>query len=399
MKQLILLFGLMLSAPVFSADSIPQNPTPFSQWLKALKGELKSAGISDTTIAKALNNIELNPKVIEYDRRQPEFNQTFWSYTDKRVNDFRIDLGREKLKEHRTLLNKATQTYGIPQRFLVSFWGLETNFGRYTGKMPIIQSLVTLSYDMRRSEFFKKELIKALQIIDQGHIDAEHMLGSWAGAMGQTQFMPSTFQQYAIDGDGDGKINLWQSLPDVMISSGNFLNQLGWKRGETWGREVKLPTNFDQWELATLKHKASLAEWSQLGLTKANGNPLPSADISASLLIPAGHTGPAFLVYPNFRVIMKWNYSTNYALAVGLLADQLVYKSELSVDKPKNEVAISVETAKALQEKLNTLGFDAGTPDGIIGSMTRKALSQWQKSQGLIPDGHPSAEVIQRILN
>ncbi len=312
----------------------------FSSWLGELRQEARAKGISETTLREALNNLEPIPRVIELDKRQPEFTQTFWRYLDARVSEKRVERGRTLLKTHKELFDTIEMRYGVQPRFLVAFWGLETNFGDYMGSFSVIGSLATLAYDPRRSDFFRSELLAALSIIDGGHIPAANMLGSWAGAMGQPQFMPSTFVRFAVDGDGDGRKDIWHNLPDVFASAANFLSESGWQGDKTWGREVKIPTDFNL-DLTGREVKKTLAAWQILGLRKINGEDLPRVNIKGSVVLPAGHNGPTFLVYNNFHTILRWNRSDFYAIAVGHLADRIIGKDTLLTSRPVSEQPLS----------------------------------------------------------
>ncbi|UAA40835.1 lytic murein transglycosylase [Paraneptunicella aestuarii] len=379
------------SSPV----QVPQEPDGFEQCISDIQGEARKAGVSEETVVNVLGNSKFVSNVIKYDRSQPEFVQTFTNYFGKRVNDWRINRGRELYKEHQALLQKLAAQYGVPAHYLVAFWGLETNFGNYKGKMPIIDSLTTLACDPRRSKFFESELIQALLLMDRENIDVETMLGSWAGAMGHTQFMPSAYMRYAVDGDNDGKADLWNSIPDALTSAANFLSNLGWERGYRWGREVRLPENFD-YQLSGKDQHYDLTFWGKQGLTQINGKPLGKGDLKASLLVPAGHKGPAFLVYDNFDVIMKWNRSEFYAIAVGHLADRISGQEQLS--KPLPELPIyTLDDVRQLQSTLNQLGFDVGSPDGIMGPATRKGIRDFQASIKLTADGFPDNQVFQAL--
>jgi membrane-bound lytic murein transglycosylase B len=384
---------LLTLSPAMAYEPPPQSDADFQAWLKDFKKQARQDGISQQTLNKAFKNVHLNERVLELDRRQPEFTRTFWQYFNRAVTDWRIETGQKLYEKYKPQLQEVTREYGVPGRFLIAFWGMETNFGGYTGNTPIIESLATLSYDRRRSEFFQKELMAALRIIDQGHIDPAQMKGSWAGAMGQCQFMPSNYLRYAVDADNSGKRDLWNSLPDVFFSMGNFLNELGWQREENWGREVTLPENFDL-ALADGRTKRSLDDWRQLGLKLADGRPLPEADMKAALLLPYDYRGPAFLVFDNFDVIKRWNRSDSYALAVGHLADRIVGRPPLSKTAPKDDKSLTRDQIKELQERLALAGEDIGKIDGIAGSKTRSALRAFQLQNGLPADGYPSYRML-----
>jgi len=369
----------------------------FQDWLQELRNEALSLGISDATLRDALDNLEPVERVVELDQSQPEFVQTFTRYTSLRISEAQIARGRALLAEHADLLSTVRQRYGVQPHYLVSFWALESNFGRATGGFTVIAALATLAYDPRRADFFRRELLTALKIIDEGHIAAERMSGSWAGAMGQLQFMPSTFNSYAVDGDGDGRIDIWNSLPDVFYSAANFLSQSGWRGDERWGREVLLPDNFD-FSLSGTSARKTVNEWRDLGITRVDGSALPAADMPGSVVIPAGADGPAFLVYNNYQTTLVWNRSTFYALAVGHLADRLVGGGPIQ-NMPQNEQALSRENVLELQDLLNSRGFDAGPADGILGGQTRAAVRAYQQSAGLPMDGYASFRILESLRN
>jgi membrane-bound lytic murein transglycosylase B len=384
------------SAQEPAVDPVHAAPS-FQQCITGLQIKVIEAGVSAKTAKDVLGQAKHLAKTLSYDRNQPEFVQTFTGYFSKRVTDSRINKGREMLAKHEDFLNSLTREYGVPASYLVAFWGLETNFGSYKGKMPIIDSLATLACDQRRSEYFSAELIQALLLMERETLGVEEMLGSWAGAMGHTQFMPTAYMLYARDGDQDGKIDLWNSEMDALASAANFLNHLGWKSGYKWGREVSLPAGFD-YQLAGKDSAKSLAFWSKQGVTRASGKDLGISDLPASLLVPAGHQGPIFLVYDNFDVILGWNNSEYYGIAVGHLADRIANKAMLS--KPLPELPnYTLAEMQQLQSKLNDLGFDVGKADGILGPATRKGLRGFQVSTGVIADGYPSREVFGSVLS
>lgn len=368
----------------------------FSECVVNLQQKALTEGVPLSAVEGALAEVQFAPRVIELDRRQPEFTQTFANYLNLRVTDWRVARGRELLQEHRELLTRLVQKYGVPAQYLVAFWGLETNYGNYLGSMPILDSLATLACDKRRSEFFTNELFEALHLLNLPGIELP-MLGSWAGAMGQTQFMPSAYRRYALNGDDVSGADLWRSIPDALTSAANFLQQLGWKTGFRWGREVILPAGFD-YALAGRGNKQPLSSWRKQGLLTVSGEPVPDAEIEASVLVPAGHTGPAFLIYENFRVIMLWNRSEYYALSVGHLADRINGANTLHQPPPVDQPRLSIIQIRELQVKLNELGFDAGKPDGILGPGTRKAIRAFQKANNMLADGYP-AEAVFKALN
>ena len=295
----------------------------FNTWLDTLKIEARSKGISQSTIESSLSGIKPIPRVIELDRKQPEFTLTFKEYLRRVVSDRRIRIGKAKLVEHEKLLAEITIKYGVQPRYIIALWGIETDFGRITGGFPVISSLATLAYDGRRSKFFRKELFLALKIVDKGHITAKDMLGSWAGAMGQNQFMPSSFHAYAVDYNRDGSKDIWKTLPDIFASIANYLSKSGWQGDQTWGRAVRLPDKFSS-KLLGRKIKKGLNQWHELGVRKLSGKDLPKRNLISSIIRPEkGMIGPAFVVYHNYGVILKWNRSNYFATAVGTLSDKI----------------------------------------------------------------------------
>ncbi len=367
----------------------------FNVCKQSLQQSAVEAGITPATAERVFANINYQPRVIELDRSQPEFVQTFPGYFSKRVNDWRINKGRQLAGEHKALLQELVKQYGIPAQYLLAFWGLETNFGGYKGKMPVLDSLATLACDPRRSTFFTRELLTAVKLLEEQSLEQEKMVGSWAGAMGHTQFMPSAYANYAVDGDGDGQINLWESEADALTSAANFLSQLGWQPGFRWGREVTLPDGFD-YSLLGYSKRRTVSEWNKLGITRANGDALGSSDMNAYLVMPAGHEGPTFLAYPNFRVIMRWNNSEFYAIAVGRLADRIAGDGELVASLPPLP-NYRRDDIKAMQEQLNQKGIDVGGADGILGPATREGIREFQRRSDMIADGFPSLAVMQAL--
>jgi len=306
-----------------------------------------------------------------------------------------VDRGRALYAEHRALLNRLTSEYGVPGHYIVAFWGLETNFGAVQGNVPVFDSLSTLACDARRSAYFTDQFIDALRIVDRGDVEHDIMLGSWAGAMGQTQFMPSNYLQYAVDGDGDGRVDLWRSTPDALTSAANFLRGIGWQRGERWGREVLVPETLD-FELTGRDGQQPLARWRELGITDVAGRPIPALDMRAALLVPAGQEGPAFLVYDNFDVIMRWNRSEFFAIAVGHLADRIAGGAALTRPPPEH-TPITRDDVVRVQTYLADNGYDSGSADGILGPQSRAALRALQRDLGLPPDGFLSSDLIERL--
>ena len=302
---------------------------PFDQWLTGVRAEALQKGISQQTVDAALTGISPIPKVIELDRKQPEKKWTFAEYRKNVINDARIRQGREMMQKHSALLGEMSKRYGVQPQYIVALWGIETSYGQNFGSYNIVESLATLAWEGRRADFFRAELFNALKIIDQGHISAADMKGSWAGAMGHNQFMPSSFLNFAQDGNGDGSKNIWASLPDVFASTANYLARSGWKDGERWGRQVRLSPRIAETMTGLDGGKSkTLDQWRELGVTLYDGNVLPAApDINAYVVVPDGLSGPAYLVYDNYKVIMKWNRSTYFATSVGIIADAIAGSS------------------------------------------------------------------------
>ncbi len=320
--QLAVLIALSLGLATSSVSRADVSQKSFGALLSLLKKQALAGGIPQETLDSALEGLQPVSQVIDCDHNQPEVSLTFDQYLGRILSEERIARGRKKLTASRRLLAKIAKAYGVQPRFLVALWGLETDFGRVTGSFPVIDSLVSLVYEGRRSSFFRKELLHALRILDEGHISLARMKGSWAGAMGQLQFMPSTFRLFAVDFDGDGRIDIWESQEDVFASAANYLSQSGWKSGQTWGQEVRLPTGADLAPI-TLKEPRLLSEWQAMGVSTIDGSEFLSPDSLSSIIQPESITDRAFLVYENYHVIYKWNRSENFALSVGILSDKI----------------------------------------------------------------------------
>lgn len=294
----------------------------FDAFLEGIRGEARRAGVSAGTLQRALSGIRPNDRVLELDRRQPEFTQTWAQYRDARLSQTRVDAGRRAFADNRATLEAVQGRFRVSPRVVVAIWGLETNYGGFTGNFNVIESLATLAWDGRRSAYFRNELLAALKILEGGHVAPERMRGSWAGAMGHPQFMPSNFERLAVDMDGDGRRDIWESRADALGSIANYLARSGWREEELWGREVTLPAGFDPNE-ARRENTRPLRDWVRAGVRRSDGQPLPPLDLEAAILLPGGPGGQAFAVYHNFNVIRRYNPSNFYALVVGMLSDRV----------------------------------------------------------------------------
>lgn len=401
-KQILTLFNYKKLLTTCALFPIMANATIADENFQQCKANLveraKSTGFSTYITQTVINNITPIERVITLDKKQPEFSQTYEQYIKARVSNYHVRVGKEKLKQNKALFDSLEKEYGIPRQYLVSFWGLETVFGKHKGKMSVLNSLATLACDQRRSEFFTLELLNLFTLIETEKVTVDQLQGSWAGAMGHMQFMPTAFLKYAVDGDNDGKVDIWQSEADALTTAANYLNQIGWQPEERWGREVKLPENF-AFEKVSFDQYYSLSYLSQLGITTTNNQALSTYDIQAELYLPSGYKGPAYLLYPNFNVIMTWNLSKSYALSVGLLANKLVGANGLEFLKGEQALKnrFSYNEMKNLQSQLNTLGFETGKPDGIWGPKSRDAIRSFQLAHQLIADGYPNKALFSKI--
>jgi len=379
---------------IFLTTSVFASSHSFEEFLDQVRKTATEQGVSKSTIDKAFFELTPRPSAIASDKAQAEFNQNFWHYVNKRVSKVRLNNGKDTLKKNASLLSKTSEKYGVPAYVIVAFLGLESNYGNYMGSESLIRSLATLAYDKRRSKFFTRELIAVLKLMDKKTIPFD-ATGSWAGAMGAVQFMPTNVIAYGVDANNDGKVDLWNEKADIYASAANFLNKLGWKKGEKWGREALIPKNFD-YQLTGLDNEKTVNEWAALGVRRGNNSNLPKSNFKASLIVPMGHRGPAFLVYRNFDTIMGWNRSILYALSVAYLSDRLNGNAKLSA-KTIDEPLLSKEDIMQIQNTLNLLGYDTGTPDGMAGSKTRKATRQFQSDIGLTADGYVGYELFQQL--
>ena len=383
-----------LPAPQATGDVV-STPQAFAAWVADFSAAARAAGIGDDTLRAAFANVRYLPRVLDLDRAQPEFTRTVWDYLDRTVTPQRVAMGQRKWLQVRVDAEAAAARYGVPPSIVVAIWGMESDYGTNFGDVATIDALATLGFDGRREQWARGQLLAALRILQRGDIDRLHMIGSWAGAMGQTQFLPSSFLAYAVDADGDGRRDIWGSMADVTASTANFLARSGWQPNEPWGVEVRLPAGFDPGRAdASVQQPAS--GWAAEGVNAFDGAPLP-AMADATILLPAGARGPAFMVGPNFRAILRYNHSTSYALAVSLLAQGLVGGPGVQAPWPRDLQALSRNQLLAMQTALNERGFASGAPDGMMGPATRDALRRFQRSAGLAADGYPTLDLLQRL--
>jgi membrane-bound lytic murein transglycosylase B len=401
------LFGVATTASHAQTPSLPQAVTPataspqgadaqFRAFVASFRATAIQAGIDPQVYDASTAGIVRNPDVETLNLEQPEFVKPIWDYLDGAVSPSRIADGQAQLAANSQMLAGIEQRFGVQKEILVAIWGLESDYGREMGSFNMFDALATLAYAGPRSDFGRRELLDALKIEQQDHFAPADMLSSWAGAFGQTQFVPSAFLRYAVVGDGDSRPDLWHSPADALASAANLLAQSGWERGAPWGYEIALPTNFP-YELADLDKPSTITQWRNLGVRARGGWELPVSDARASIYLPAGARGPAFMVFDNFRTVLKYNNAGSYALAVCMLADSLKGYPPVLAGWPRDEVPLSRPEQLALQTDLQRLGFDPGPLDGILGRQGRAALRGWQKSRGLIPDGFATESVLEQI--
>ncbi len=374
------------AAPTKPAEPEIAVPPGFETWREGFLRKAPANGISRQVAEEALRGVTPDPKVLKRNAYQPEFTRPIWEYLDGAVSATRVKNGRQNLSQHAALLARVERAYGVPTQVIVAIWGLETSYGAIKGNYDIIRSLATLAYSGRRARFGERELINALKIIQAGDKTRAGLKGSWAGAMGHTQFLPSSFLSYAVDFDGDGRRDIWDSLPDAFASTANFLKQANWDTEYRWGREVILPERFD-YALAGLSVRKDLSSWARMGVRRPGGAALPAADLNASIVVPAGHEGPAFIVYQNFRAIMRYNPATAYALGIAHLSDRIKGAGPFKGSWPRNTKILSRDERKELQTLLNRAGYGVGDVDGVIGARTRAAIRKFQATRGLPADG------------
>ncbi len=387
---------LLLDAPTVAlAQPNCRNTGSFEPWLANFKREAAAKGISQAAIAAASPYMVYDQRIVNIDRGQRFFAQNFVEMSDKMIlGAGRLSSGAAQIKKHQALFAREEKEFGVPASVITAFWGLESDFGAGQGKDQAIKSLTTLAFDCRRSDMFRGHLFDALRLIERGDLRADEMIGSWAGELGQTQMMPSEYMAHAIDYDGDGRRNLIRSAPDVVGSTGKYLVHLGWKRGEPWLQEVRVPANFP-WKEADLSVQHPRSQWVGWGVARADGKALPADGMPASVVLPVGRFGPAFLAYDNFQAYLKWNNSLNYSLTAAYYATRL--DGAPAMNKGGDIPKITFEEAREVQQLLEQRGYDVGRIDGVLGLKTRVAVREMQIKLGMPADGWPTAELLARL--
>ena len=383
---------LFVPAAMLLAFAMPAR-ADFSSCIASLRSEAAGHGVSDTTLDAAFSGLQPDMKVLEFQKDQPEFKTPIWDYLAALVDDERVADGKAAMGRNAGALASAEQRYSVDRHIIAAVWGVESNFGTAMGKRPLVQSLSTLACLGERAGYFRGELMATLKIIDHGDIPAEHMNGSWAGAFGQTQFMPSTYQRLAVDLDGDGRRDIVDSVPDALGSTANFLSKAGWQPGLPWGFEVTLPAGYSG--PSGRKNKQPMSAWAARGITRADGRRL--GDGSAGLMLPAGANGPAFLVTRNFEAIFSYNAAESYSLAIAILAQRLAGGPGIVTSWPTDDPGLSRAQRRQVQTLLAGRGYDIGEPDGAIGTKTKAAIADFQGKKGMAPDGRASLKVLEAL--
>jgi lytic murein transglycosylase len=382
--------------PEMTAAAIRDAAANFPRCLASLWPQAAKRGISRASFDAATVGLKPDLRIMDLMDSQPEFTKSFWDYLDVLVTDARIQKGRELLDKHRSIFDRVERAYGVDRYVLAAIWGVETNYGTLAGGRSVLRAAATLACVGRRQTYFREELLIALEILHRRDVRPDHLVGSWAGAFGGTQFMPRTFKRFAVDFDGDGRRDIVDSLPDMLASTANMMKKNGWIAGHSWGYEVVVPATLD-FRLADRSHTMTLRDWQKHGVTRVSGSAFPRLDDRAYLLMPAGIQGPGFLMTHNFQVIMRYNPAEAYALAIGHLADRLRGGQAFVQDWPRYERVLSRAERLELQQLLARAGYDVGEPDGRLGTRTRAAIRTFQSQTGQVPDGFASTAVLQRL--
>jgi membrane-bound lytic murein transglycosylase B len=386
----------LATAAALSLSAVAPSFANSADFVRGLWPQAEARGVSRAAFEAAFSGYNYIPKVMELTRKQPEFSQTVQQYIDKRVTAAQAQKGQAMRAEWNQTLTGSQQRWGVQPEFVLAIWGMETNFGGFMGGENTIHALATLTEGGYRPDFFREELLTALRIVSDGHVSAGNMTGSWAGAMGHTQFMPSSFMRYAIDYNGDGRKDIWNSVQDALGSTANYLHSFGWRPGETWGYEIKLPSGFN-FAAARQLERAPLSQWQAMGIQRVSGRAFPRPSDMARLYTPAGANGPAFLLLPNFEVIKRYNNSDSYALAVGHLADRIIGGGSFATPWPAGDYALNKAQKAELQTLLARAGYDVGSPDGVVGPKTRAAVLAYQAQAGLPADGYISGRLLEAL--
>lgn len=392
--------AVRMSSPV--PDDPVDRTADFQAWVVTFRAESLAQGISAETFDRSFSGVRLNARVVDLNENQPEFSRAIWDYMDSAVSATRVEKGRDYLHRFRNTLGRAEDKHGVPPSIITAIWSLESNFGNNMGGFNVIEALATLAFEGRRAIFGREQLLAALRIIQSGDVEPRRMVGSWAGAMGQTQFIPTAFLQYAEDGNGDGRRDLWDTKSDVFNSTANYLSNKGWQQDAPCFDEVRLPEGFDL-ALADISIEKSVRDWAGLGVVLTNGNSLQGrtglrADAPAAVILPGGHKGPAFIAYPNFKAVLAYNNAISYALAICQLSRRFEGGASFSTNWPRGEVPILSRTDRLeLQMLLNQRGFDVGEPDGVIGKKSREAIRAFQRKIGVPADGFATVGLLQSL--
>tara|TARA_R110002020_G_scaffold247041_2_gene460974 strand:- start:16088 stop:17296 length:1209 start_codon:yes stop_codon:yes gene_type:complete len=398
MRGVFLALSLIAALPAGAQTAVdaPRSNAGLQDWITAFRAKALAAGIDAQVYDAAMADVTYAPKVVERDRNQSEFTKTIWDYLETAVSDARINNGRVALRREKTALAAIETRYGVPAQILAAIWGLESAYGTFRGSDPVLTSMASLAYDARRAEFFETQVIAALRIVQNGDTSLQNLQGSWAGAMGHTQFMPGSFIDHAVDWTGDGKRNIWEDDPkDALASSAAYLAANGWVTGQPWGVEVRLPDGFD-YLLANREVLKTPTEWAGLGVLDVAGEAVSNHG-PASILLPAGAEGAAFMIFKNFEVLESYNTADAYVIAVGHLADRIMGAGPLAADWPVQDRALSYAERIELQERLTAQGFDTQKIDAKIGPLTVNAVRGWQLAQGEVPDGYASPRFLERL--